>query len=957
MLRPRYLLIFVLTAFLATTGKAGEMDPELQAQISGRSPSEKISVWIELVPVRDSRSFRAEMQAASPSRQERHRLAVETLKREHGNSQKNLVAHLKQMQSRGEATKIRPRWIANLVEAEVSIGQLRGLANRPDVEMIYPVPTLRLIEPEQPQLSPEAPDTLPNNLKVIRADDAWAAGYTGAGRLICTFDTGIEGDHPAYADRWKGLDGDWAAAWLDATGGSTFPQIPVGGTGHGSHVLGIALGHDDTAGETTGVALDARWISAAVIDLPAAPILDAFEWAADPDGDPNTIDDVPDVINHSWGVEGIGCTNVFYAMIDNTEALGIVNVFSAGNDGSTSMSIRNPANRALDSLDCFAIGNVSTLVSPPVIAGSSSRGPSDCNGARKPNVCAPGTAIWSVRADSGYTSMSGTSMSAPHVSGLVALLRQKNPDATVDQVKTAILNTAADFGYALPDNTYGWGIIDCMAALNALPAVSGPLLRVHGFAHDPILPGDTVTGPVTLQNFGTIAFSVGATITGSNPALRVLDGSLSFGTIFGGSTVQSGDVVSVVVSDTVTAGRMIPLDLTITGSGYSRTEKLFFAVGPALERQKVDHNANRITFTVTNYGFFGLAPGSWVPYGGSGFRTDGGSNQIFEAALLMGFSSGNISDGARAASGEPDGDFSVAPGGNLQLLEPGPVAAEETVSQFTDERAEYPMNVRVNQHTYAFTEPGYDNFLIMRYIIHNPNEYSIANFRVGLYFDWDVPSAASYMDNAGGWNSTDSIGWIGWNNAGTFSTFRGVKILSGPAGSAFTGYAPEFTYYDYEGGDGFTEGEKYLALTSGFTTGNTYATASLDLMQVVSAAPFTLVAGGTDTVAFGIVTGSSWSEFALAGARASEKYDEISAGCCIGIRGNADGDFEDRINVADITYLINYLFKAGPLPPCPEEANIDADALEKLNVADVTYVIGYLFKGGAAPLDCSVFAP
>ena len=62
-------------------------------------------------------------------------------------------------------------------------------------------------------------------------------------------------------------------------------------------------------------------------------------------------------------------------MIDNLEALGIVNIFAAGNEGAAASSIRNPANRANDSLDCFAVGNVSTYVSPPLIASNSSRGP------------------------------------------------------------------------------------------------------------------------------------------------------------------------------------------------------------------------------------------------------------------------------------------------------------------------------------------------------------------------------------------------------------------------------------------------------------------------------------------------------------------------------------------------------------------------------------------------------
>ena len=64
--------------------------------------------------------------------------------------------------------------------------------------------------------------------------------------------------------------------------------------------MGVMIGYDSASDRHIGVAPGARWISAATIDLLGASIIDAFEWAADPDGDPNSIDDVPDVINHSW---------------------------------------------------------------------------------------------------------------------------------------------------------------------------------------------------------------------------------------------------------------------------------------------------------------------------------------------------------------------------------------------------------------------------------------------------------------------------------------------------------------------------------------------------------------------------------------------------------------------------------------------------------------------------------
>lgn len=74
--------------------------------------------------------------------------------------------------------------------------------------------------------------------------------------------------------------------------------------------------------------------------------------------------------------------------------------------------------------------------------------------------------------------------------------------------------------------------------------------------------------------------------------------------------------------------------------------------------------------------------------------------------------------------------------------------------------------------------------------------------------------------------------------------------------------------------------------------------------------------------------------------------------CCIGIRGNVDYDPLDQVNVADQTYLVDFLFRGGPPPPCTEEGNVDGDAGENVNVADLTYLTDYLFRGGPPPPPC-----
>jgi len=71
---------------------------------------------------------------------------------------------------------------------------------------------------------------------------------------------------------------------------------------------------------------------------------------------------------------------------------------------------------------------------------------------------------------------------------------------------------------------------------------------------------------------------------------------------------------------------------------------------------------------------------------------------------------------------------------------------------------------------------------------------------------------------------------------------------------------------------------------------------------------------------------------------------------CIGSRGNVDGGLDDQINVADITFLVAYLFGGGPPPPVFDEADVNGDG--NLNVSDLTYLVAYLFNGGPAPVPC-----
>ncbi len=75
-------------------------------------------------------------------------------------------------------------------------------------------------------------------------------------------------------------------------------------------------------------------------------------------------------------------------------------------------------------------------------------------------------------------------------------------------------------------------------------------------------------------------------------------------------------------------------------------------------------------------------------------------------------------------------------------------------------------------------------------------------------------------------------------------------------------------------------------------------------------------------------------------------------GCCIGIRGNVDGDEQQTIDIADLLYLVSYMFNDGPEPPCMKEANVDGDIFEQVTIDDLVYLVDYMFGSGPPPPVC-----
>ncbi len=447
-------------------------------------------------------------------------------------------------------TDIHPLWIVNAVAAKGSLEMILALAARPDVEIVRLDKEIEIgnwrLEIERgmedgkwkiedynnsrftihnSQFRAKGPLWTIHNfqsspewgISKIRADLVHnALGINGAGIVVASIDSGVDWQHPALQSRYRGYTGagklpQHLGNWFDATSqGATYP---VDSNGHGTHTMGTMVG-----GNGIGVAPGAQWIAARAFDSSGSAqsswLHSAFQWILAPNGNPAL---APDLVNNSWG-SSFGASTEFQPDIQALLSAGIYPVFSAGNNGPNSGTVGSPG--SLDS--AFAVG--ATDINDEV-ALFSSRGPSPW-GKIKPEVSAPGKEVRSSLPGGAYGTLSGTSMAAPHTSGVAALMLQASPGLAnnLSGLSYAITSTAIWLGNPIPNNDYGWGRID---AYNAVMAVG---------------PFGTIQGAVTRANTGTPIGNATLAITPHDGGPTVNTTTKADGTYLQGLAANTYDV-------------------------------------------------------------------------------------------------------------------------------------------------------------------------------------------------------------------------------------------------------------------------------------------------------------------------------------------------------------------------------------------------------------------------------
>lgn len=289
---------------------------------------------------------------------------------------------------------------------------------------------------------------------------------------------------------------------------------------HATHVAGIAAGNYRTRAERTrisGVAPKAYLGNYKVLTIPTpgfglngnSPEIVAAIEAAVRDG--------MDVINLSLGEAEIDpAHDIVASALDGAAAAGVVPVVAAGNSfsdlGAGSIGSPGTSDRA--------ITVAAEAESGPTMATFSSSGPTPLSMRMKPDVTAPGVAVLSSvpRREGTWEFFSGTSMAAPHVAGAAALLQQRHRGWTVEQVKSALVQSGGPVFVGLPlveapATREGGGTVNLVRA-------NSPLLFASptGISFGLLAPGASAARAVSLTDAGGGAGSWTVTVTPQQPA-------------------------------------------------------------------------------------------------------------------------------------------------------------------------------------------------------------------------------------------------------------------------------------------------------------------------------------------------------------------------------------------------------------------------------------------------------
>jgi serine protease len=746
----------------------------------------------------------------------------------------------------------------------------KEISKQNDIEWVEPHYLYELaFQPNDPVYSD--PDTLRyRHLDVIKAKEAWDINKGNEDIIIAIVDTGIDWLHPDLADNiWtnpaeiqnNGIDDDgngfvddyigWDLGGLD---GNPDNDPKEDRADHGTHVAGLASAVTNNEIGIASIGFNSRLMAVKTSrddtrsDIGTALIAYGYE------GILYAADNGADIINCSWG--GYNYSFAAQAVINYAIAKGALVVAAAGNDNSKNKFY--PAGYS----GVLSVGGTSFV----------DQKASWSNYGTNIDVCAPGVNIYSTWQNSPfYKSTSGTSLSSPITAGLAALVTNQFPNYSPLQIAEQIRVNTDNLDNINPNfvNKLGSGRINAYSALSNSNSKSVRITNIEfieiGDKDGIFESGENIKIVLELTNYLNPISNLAINISSQDNNIEIVKMGGSVGTMISMQSLQtSSDLFEISIKPTAIDNSDIDILISYSDVNYSDFEWITILINPTYQTQTTENLS--ITFNSTGSIGFDDYPSNLK---GNGLVFNDGPNLMYEGALVYGSSAATIVNTARDVNGIKDNDFTVIT--PIVLNSPGSFADKESYTKFNDANAlPQSLGIETEVYTYSFANEIDADYMFIRYVFKNTTKVPIHDFHAGQYWDFDLDDT-SFEDDMVAYDSENKIGYVFDDDGDPISTHVGFTLLS-EGNMGFFAMNDSGDVNPTISWDGFSDFEKWTALTSG----DTYAsTGPSDISLLVSSGPFVLEPNDMLEVDIAIAAGENLTELTKNILQAKNKYLDL----------------------------------------------------------------------------------
>ena len=586
------------------------VEQELLQWLDGRHEA-KVSVTIVMKSQAEVSAIRA-MAATQRDVKMQRAAVVNGYKAHSDNVQTSLMSFLKAEEKKGNVANIASLWVANSVTCDATREVVHALAARTDVAMIGLNKELQILscaDDVQQYAVAERSSGLTPHVIQVNASQVWEQGYTGKNVVVAILDSGINDEHCDLKDHlWQGYadtDGDGEAddiihGWNYVADNANIKDD----YGHGTHCAGIICG-DGTSGNITGVAPDATLMTLKIVNRTGGgtpvQMMQGVQFA---------IENGASILSLSLGFKASQIDNAAKESLRRTfEAAleaGVIAFVAAGNDGNNYGAPDNvdfPAacpppylhpDQQVNAGGLSSVVCVGAVNANDEYATFSSQGPVTWQGTEwndyiynansigliRPDICAPGDLIYSLKHDENdkYKFNTGTSQATPCAAGVAALMLDKNSTLVPADICRLMENTAKKLS-ATKNNLTGSGRVDALNAVAAVDAANGkPFVRVTSFAPESLTQGNNKDLCLVVTNSGRAKSSDNTTVSLSvaDKYITVKEKSKSVGSIAAG---KSKDVTFTIDVDAdAPDGHTVYMTVVTTDGAYSKNDEIMLEV-------------------------------------------------------------------------------------------------------------------------------------------------------------------------------------------------------------------------------------------------------------------------------------------------------------------------------------------------------------------------------------------